>query len=46
LAPGFLLAGDVFTPDVIDTCVDHKRSHEINDKHASASIRVCSLDDV
>src|SRR5438445_10622726 len=26
----FLLKGDVFTPDVIDTWIDHKRRHEVD----------------
>ena len=26
----FLLAGDVFTQDLIDTWIDYKRSHEID----------------
>jgi glutamine synthetase len=26
----FLLKGDVFTPDLIDTWIDHKRRHEVD----------------
>ena len=40
----FLLKGDVFTADVIETYLDYKRSHESRrDTHASSSVRVCAL---